>query len=175
MNFTAIDFETANYSRASACALGITVVRDYEIVESKAWLICPPKLYFRPDFIDIHGITPDDVRNKPKWNELWPEISKYISGQMLVAHNAPFDISVMKAMLDEYGISHPSYSHFCSCKLSRRVWPALSNHRLNTVSEHLSIALKHHDAYDDAAACAQIILHAGRRLNVSSVQELIAI
>ena len=175
MNFTAIDFETANYDRASACALGIVVVRAGNIVDSKSWLIRPPKLYFRPDFIAIHGITPEDVRDKSGWDGLWPEISTYISGQTIVAHNAPFDISVLRGMLDEYGIKHPTYDYFCSCVLARKIWPNLQNHKLNTVSDFLGIALKHHDALSDAQACAQIVIEASIEARILNLENLIKV
>ena len=168
MNFVAIDFETANYQRSSACALGIVVVQGSQIVDSNLWLIKPKNLYFRPDFIDIHGITPDDVRDKPEWNELWPEISRYISGQTLFAHNAAFDISVLRSLLDECGISHPQFEHHCTVKLARKAWPHLPNHKLNTVSDFLGISLDHHEALSDALACAHIALHANKLLKVSS-------
>ena len=168
MNFVAIDFETANYSRSSACALGVVVVSEGKIVDRASWLIRPQKLYFRPDFIELHGITPADVRDKPAWDELWPEINEYLCGQTLVAHNASFDIGVLRSLFDEYSLDHPELRYHCTLQLSRRAWPQLPNHKLNTVSDFLGVSLQHHDALEDAMACAHIALHASRKLKVSS-------
>jgi DNA polymerase III subunit epsilon len=64
MDFVALDFETANENRDSACALGLVVVENNEIVKKDYWLIRPKELYFNPFNISIHGITPDDVKDK---------------------------------------------------------------------------------------------------------------
>ena len=53
--FTAIDFETANYSRDSACAVGVVVVTRRRIVERKRILIRPPSREFT--FTWLHGLT----------------------------------------------------------------------------------------------------------------------
>jgi DNA polymerase III subunit epsilon len=55
--FIAMDFETANYNRNSACSIGIAVIEDLEIIETKHWFIRPPELYFHPFNISIHGIA----------------------------------------------------------------------------------------------------------------------
>ena len=40
-DFIAIDFETANEQRDSACQIGITTVKNNQIHEVKSWLINP--------------------------------------------------------------------------------------------------------------------------------------
>lgn len=55
MNFIAIDFETANEKRDSACSIGLTVVKNNQIIEQKYYLIKPNELRFAPINISIHG------------------------------------------------------------------------------------------------------------------------
>lgn len=117
MNFTAIDFETANGKRNSACALGLVRVENGKIVFSKEWLISPPEMYFHPINVSIHGITEDDVKNEPNFNYIWKKIEAYIENQMVIAHNASFDLSVLRACLDTYGIRNPNAEYLCTCKL----------------------------------------------------------
>ena len=75
MNFVALDFETATHERNSACELGICVVENSEIVETKTWLIKPPSFpYFNPHNINIHGIYPKDLAQAPTFDEIWYEI-----------------------------------------------------------------------------------------------------
>ena len=54
MNFTAIDFETANPTSASACSVALVEVRDGVVVAEKHWLI-NPETWFSHFFISIHG------------------------------------------------------------------------------------------------------------------------
>ena len=159
----AIDFETANYPRESAIALGLSVIQDGRVTETRSWLFRPPgsRIYIRPDFIDIHGITPAMLKDKPDFSGVWNEISDYFKNtNKLIAHNAGFDRSVLFAVADHYGIQLPSYEWQCTVNMSRVMWPGLYNHKLPTVCDHLGIQLKHHDPASDAEACAKIYLHA---------------
>ena len=73
-DFTAIDFETANKSRDSACQLAAVRVRSGVIVHEAMWMIRPQPLRFSPGNIRVHGITPNDVKNELEFGEIWNEI-----------------------------------------------------------------------------------------------------
>lgn len=162
MRVTAIDFETAYYKSTSAIALGVTVMRDNAVVETRSWLFRPPgRIYIRPDFTDIHGIRPEDLVDKPNFRGVWPEMEDYFrDSDTLVAHNARFDRAVLNSVAAHYGILLPSFGWLCTVNLSRQFWPDLPNHKLPTVCGHLGIPLKHHDPASDAEACARIYLSA---------------
>ena len=158
LDFVAIDFETANQSRDSACAVGIAVARDGRIVEERSFLIRPPSDWFM--FSHIHGLGWDDVRNAPTFGELWPVLRGYLSGvDFLVAHNAGFDRGVLGACCESYGLDFPQTPFECTVRLARAQW-RLRPTRLPDVCRHLDIPLRHHDAGSDARACAQIVLAA---------------
>lgn len=173
-DFVAIDFETANGDRSSACALGVVVVKNLEIVEKKSWLIRPKELYFDPWNIAIHGIDEEDIINEPEFNELWDTFRNYLEGNIIVAHNASFDISVLRHVLDKYDIPYPSFSYLCTMNIARKTWPGLINYRLDTVAEYLDIKFNHHNPREDAVACAKIIQNSVYCFNAKSLDELIA-
>ena len=82
-NFVAIDFETAAFSRASACAIGMVHVQDQQIVEEKTLLIRPPSSEFR--FTHIHGLTWNHVRNEPTFVQQWNIIEAMLAtGKCLI-------------------------------------------------------------------------------------------
>jgi DNA polymerase-3 subunit epsilon len=172
MNFTAIDFETANGQRNSACSLGLVRVENGVIVESKDWLISPPEMYFHPMNVSIHGITEEDVRNKPSFNYIWEEIENYLQGEMVIAHNASFDVSVLRACLETYGIRFPDFDYMCTVQISRNIWPNMPNHKLNTMAHMFNIPLRHHDALEDTLACAKIAIKACQVMSVNSLTDL---
>ncbi len=173
MNFTVIDFETANSHRSSVCALGLTVVRNGNIVEKKAWLVRPKINRFNGMNIGIHGIRPEDVEFEPEFDELYHKtIKDYLVGELVVAHNASFDMSVLRHVLDAYNIEYPSFDYVCTVKLAQKHWPHLPNHKLNTVSEYLGFSFKHHDALDDTLACANILTTIGLERNEKCVKEV---
>lgn len=91
MDFVAIDFETANHNRSSACSIGIAVVKNNAIVDAKAFFIRPIPNYYAPINKQIHGISEKDTDSAPTFSELWnEELKHYLVGRDIVAHNAPF-------------------------------------------------------------------------------------
>lgn len=172
MNWVAIDFETANAKHSSACALGIAVVEDGRIIKRASWLIRPRDLYFNYYNTYIHGITKEDVKDKPQFSELWNDFKPFLEGKTVIAHNAGFDIGVLRQLLDESGIPYPELHYFCTRVLAKKVWPTLNSYRLNMISAHLGISLKHHDAEEDAVACAEISLRCCDEMGVSRLEDL---
>jgi len=158
--FAAIDFETANYGRNSACAVGITIVDDNRIIESITELIRPPSSWFQ--FTYIHGLTWEDVCDAPTFDEVWLDLSHQLSDiDFFAAHNAPFDQGVLTACCQHYGLSAPSKRFVCTVGLAREQWSIYPT-KLPNVCDTLDIDLNHHDAGSDAEACARIVIAANK-------------
>lgn len=173
MNFVAIDFETANHYANSACSVGLVRVENLKVTETYYGLIKPPQMVFNPMNIQIHGIRPRDVENEPQFDALWEtKILPFMRGLPLVAHNASFDMGVLRALISHYDLYQPSIRYACTVTGARKTYNGLQNHRLNTVSEHLGIALNHHQALDDARACAEIMIDIFEKSGCTSFDEL---
>ncbi len=172
MDFTAIDFETATERSNSACSVAVVEVRDGKIAQSYSTLIRPPRLEFSPFNIGIHGITPEMVEHERGFAGIWPELRPFLENRIVLAHNAPFDMGVLKSSLLANHIAPPSFLQCCTVRISRKAWPNLPNHKLNTVSEFLHVDFRHHDALEDARACAAIPLAAAKLVGADSVEEL---
>jgi DNA polymerase-3 subunit epsilon len=155
--FIAIDFETAYYAPESAISVGLVKYRDYEPVDSWYSLIRPPKLYVRPDFTDIHGLTVEDVRDEPDFKHIWNDVKNFIGDTPLVAHNASFDMKVLNSVLAHYEIPAPDLRYFCSLQLSRHVFPKLQSHALTALAAEHNIVYEAHNALADADTCARIV------------------
>lgn len=158
MDVIAIDFETANNHASSACQLAAVVVRDSQIVSEHNWLIRPPRMFFSPRNIEIHGIRPEAVREAPTMEQVWCELSTLVDGQVLIAHNARFDIGVLVASLDAFDVACPALQFTCTRTLARAAWPGRSGYGLKPLGAWLGIQFKHHDALEDARCCAHIAL-----------------
>lgn len=173
MNYVTIDFETANGESNSACSVAIVVIQNGRMVDSYSTLIKPPKMYFEPGNIEIHHITPEMVENAPTFDKVWPEMFKYLRNQVVLAHNANFDMKVLRESLSYYKIPFPIFSQLCTVQLARKVWPNLPNHKLNTMGDFFRIKFTHHDALDDAKVCAKIPLVAAKTLGVDNMMDLL--
>ena len=173
ISFTAIDFETANNYMNSACSVAVVRVQDGIIVDCMQQLIKPYKMLFTPLHIGIHGIRPQDVRDMPDFSAFWPTLKPWLEGSTVVAHNASFDISVLKALTSTYGLARAQFEYYCSCQIARAVWPELGSHSLAVVAQHIAFPFKHHDALEDARACAMVVLRAAEQSAAASMPELI--
>lgn len=158
MNYIALDFETANASRGSVCSIGLVEMQGGEIVREYYSLINPHDR-FDPYCIAVHGITEAMVWDAPDFAQVWQEISGWLAGHTLVAHNAAFDMSVLAACLDIHQLEYPSCTYVCSYLLSRKIWPGLPGYKLNQMASfHGLSSFRHHDALEDARIAGLLLL-----------------
>ena len=171
INFVSLDFETANRYRTSACSIGLVKVKDGKVVDSFYSLINPEE-HFMDFNTFIHGITNEDVVFSPLYSELIEDILTFIEDLPVVAHNAPFDMSIIKACNEKYHIQTCKMDYFDSCSLARRLMNS-TNYKLNTLADMIGFEFTHHNALEDAMAAAQVILHLCSTHTVRSIPELI--
>lgn len=174
LDFTAIDFETANSSNASACAVGLARVRDGRIVARAGWLIQPP--FPHDAFFElntrIHGIRAEDVIGAKSWSEQLGDMAAFAGSDVLVAHNAGFDMAVIRRACEATGDEHLPYDYVCSLQIARKTFD-LESYRLPSVAAESGFAdFAHHDATADALACAHIMIEAARRVGAHDIATL---
>ena len=174
LNFTAIDFETANSSSASACSVGLVKVRDGKVVDKVGWLIQPPAGHdaFLEWNTKIHGIRASDVVGAATWAAQLPDLVAFADGDHLVAHNAGFDLGVIKTSTTVSGLVVPDFQYVCSLQVARATYH-LDSYRLPVVAMAAGFEdFSHHDALADAEACAAIMIHAAARHEVETLEQL---
>ncbi len=155
--FVVFDVETPNRQNNRMSAIGITVIEDGTIVDEFYSLVNPeqPFDYFN---VQLTGISEETVWNSPTFGELWERIEPLMSAGMLVAHNAVFDMGVLKKCLADYGIQWKSNAlYMCTVQMGKRILPGMS-HKLNVLCDYYGISLDHHQAASDSRACAEIFL-----------------
>ncbi len=158
MEYVAIDFETANEYRESACAVGLAKFKNGEVVDTYYTLLKPPAPY---DFFNllnvfIHGIEAKDVASERTLGQAWPDLERFIAGLPLVAHNAGFDLSVIRRQLDHEGVEFSPIDFTCTMILSKYLLdlPIL---KLPYVVDSLGLEMgSHHNALDDAVGAGRI-------------------
>jgi DNA polymerase III subunit epsilon len=157
-SFAAIDFETADIGRDSACCVGLVLVKGGEVVRREKRLIRPPRQHFC--FTAVHGLRWEDVAREPSFGDVWVSLRPLLEGvEFLAAHNAAFDRGVLRVCCRAAGIKPPRVPFKCSMKMARQTW-RIRPTRLPDVCARLQIPLSHHDALSDAEACARIVLAA---------------
>lgn len=146
-SFIAFDIETATSKRNSICQIGYSRVIDLQIAESKSFLVKPPDNEYSAFNSCLHGITSLETRDAATFPEVWSQIESEFKRNILVAHNAAFDSTVLIETLEYYNINIPQLEFVCSYQLT--------NLNLKALCESLNIILEdHHNALADAKACA---------------------
>ncbi len=176
LDFVAIDFETANGSPASPCAVGLERVRNGQIQESLSKRFQPPfpHNWFHEGNIRVHGIRPEDVSDAPNWEDVLPDLLLFTEGLPFIAHNASFDMGVLRAAASEVNFDLPDLSYGCSLLMARKSYN-LESYRLNAVAYAIGHEeFNHHDALADADACARIVIHMANRHDADSLAELLS-
>lgn len=155
-DFVAIDFETANNSRVSACALGLVFVKNNTIVHTDKFFIQPPSTEkFLSSHSRIHGIYKEDVEFAFTFQELWNlELSKYFNDNLIIFHNASMDLSILRNLFEHYKVDNFNIDYLDTMKLAE---VTKNPKKLTELAELFSIEIEnHHDPESDAKTCAHI-------------------
>jgi len=159
MTFTAIDFETA--INHHICAVGIVTVKNGEIIDEYHTLIQPPNNEYNWHTIQVHGITPKDTINAPKFDKVYPEIKKRLLGKTVVAHNESFDRNVLTKTMKDFNLDYAELKIPERWECTMRICRASDKYpsgKLNECCAVDNINLNHHEALSDARACAMLYL-----------------
>jgi DNA polymerase-3 subunit epsilon len=158
--FIALDLETTGRYPLDAeiCEMAAVKWRGGQIVDSYQTLI-KPSFPMSKEVIAIHNITDEMVVDAPLLSEKISEFHQFISGGVLIAHHAPFDMGFLSWEFERARLLLPERPVVCTSLLSRVVVTDVPNHRLSTLAKHFEVdAGAAHRALDDAKACLGVAL-----------------
>jgi DNA polymerase-3 subunit epsilon len=152
--------------RSSPIQIGVVRDVDGQVGRTNTSPVLPPpgSRTFERGAQRIHGLTPDYIAGAPEWPAILARLTRIATGPdgallPLVAHNASFEKSVIIKTSEATRMPAPSFEFFDTLKYARQELPDAPNHRLNTLVDHLELgAFQHHDAGEDAAMTARLLL-----------------
>ena len=162
MKLTGLDFETANYQRGSICSAGCAVLEDGVVTEKREWLVRPHKSldYVTGACYNVHGISYYDLREAPEFPEIWPVLGCMLNtAELVVVHNARLNLGHLWAVLELYHLPAIRFPYVCSLAVSREKHPEMRSHSLSAIASIFDHKFQHHDALEDAIACATILFN----------------
>lgn len=140
VTFVVFDTETTGFSPTMdrIVEVGAVKFRNGEVIEEKSWLVNPERdiPYWATK---VNGITDDMVKGKPTFKEIYPDFQKFIEGSALMAHNAKFDISFVKAEIKRAGYELPPNKVIDSLSLFRKWYPKATSHSVEAVAKHAEV------------------------------------
>lgn len=108
----------------------------------------------------VHGITDAMVADAPPVGPVLREFSRFAAGDVLLAHNAPFDMGLLHAAQGESGVRFDN-PVLDTVLLSAMVWGHSADHSLDALAERLGVPIppeQRHTAMGDAQAAAACFL-----------------
>lgn len=172
MDFVTLDFETASSATNSPCEIGLTFVRNGIVQGTYSKLIRPPGNRYDYWNTKVHGIKPEETQLQPSFGDVWPELLPLLDGQFIIAHNAAFDLSVLRSTLSFYNKDVPPLLYACSVQISRKVWVGLQKYNLKSLCDRHGIPLNHHRAEADSLATAQLCIKAFEEAEIQSPNDI---
>ena len=160
------DLETTGLSAATEriIEIGAVKVENGEILESFDLFVDPEKT-ITPEITRLTSITNEMVAGAPKETEALEQFFRFCDGcDILVAHNADFDMGFLRAAIRRCGREEDPVQ-IDTLVMARAMYPELKKHKLDTIAERLGVTQKHHHrADDDARVLAEIFLKMVQKL-----------
>jgi DNA polymerase III epsilon subunit family exonuclease len=141
VTFVVFDTETTGFSAQQdrIVEIGAVKIRNGEIIEEREWLINPGRPIPRRATL-VHGITGQMVSRKPSFAEVYPEFVEFAGNAVLVAHNARFDVDMVRAEVERNGLIQMPNVVIDSLKLFRRWYPAAGSYKLSPLAKYVGIS-----------------------------------
>lgn len=160
MEFIAIDVETSNSDMASICQIGVAKYKNGILIDEWETLINPEDYYDEIN-INIHGIDDSKTRNSPKFPHIFDKLKLLLESSITISHTHFDRVSIIKA-IQKYSLPQLETTWIDSAKIARRTWPECSQkgYGLASVCNLIGYKFNHHNALEDAKACANIVLSA---------------
>ena len=157
VNYVAIDFETASTEKDSACSVGLVRMDEDGNAVSRYYSLIRPRVpKFDPFCFQIHHLDPLDVLSAPTIADIWEDMKAFIGPLPLVAHNAQFDISVLRGSLESWGIEPVHNDYYCTLSLARKLWKGRPSYNLTSLASAFGWEYEAHNALADSEICGRL-------------------
>ena len=173
-NVTVFDFETTGLSPSSGDR--ITEIGAVKLCGNKLCgffqTLVNPERNIPEKIVAITGITEEMVADKPVISQVLPAFLDFIQDDLLVAHNAKFDLSFLQYELKHYGFSR-NFDHFCTLLTARKEVKSSANFKLSTLKNHFNLKPLGvmHRAMSDAYVTAQLYLKLTKNWGTDSMNQ----
>lgn len=166
--FVAFDTETTGTDTSKDKIVEISAVKIVDGTVVETWTsLCNPGIHIPEVTTAIHGITDDDVKDKPSFLEILPDFYKFTRGAAMVGHNVEFDYKMLMSNGRDSGYVFDN--ELCDTYAMARKYLVgkTRNFKLISVSEALGITLTNaHRALFDSLATAKCFIKMARFVTV---------
>ena len=175
--FICFDIETTGLSPKTEkiTEIGAVKITNGQFVDRFSTFV-NPEMPIPAKIVELTGITDAMVKDAPSQSEAVKAFLDFCGDSVLVAHNAPFDVSFIRAACNNMGVEY-NYTSLDTVAISRAILPDIKNCKLDTVAKYLRLPdFNHHRAVDDAEILSKIFISLCDRLkddyNIFDVKDI---
>ena len=174
--YVAFDLETTGLSSRTdrIIEIGAVIMKNGKELDRFQTFVNPERPLDRK-IVELTGITDSILSGAPKIEDVLPKFLDFVGDRVLVAHNSDFDTGFIRAECGRQGLPY-TFTAADTLILAQNLMPQLSKHKLDVVSNALSLPeFNHHRAADDAAVCGMIMARFLTMLEEMGIHSLQAI
>lgn len=158
MKYIAFDLETTGFLPGveQITEIGAVKFENGKPISRFATLVNPQKP-IPAEVVKVTGITDDMVKDSPLIEDLLPQFAEFCGDDIIVAHNAAFDVQFLTADIKKYESEAPKGIILDTLSMAKKIIPGLANYKLGTLVQHFEIiSTDFHRAEEDASYCGQV-------------------
>lgn len=173
--FVVVDVETTGLDPAEdrVCEVGaIRLVSGKE--EGRFHALIQPNHAMSEGARGKHGISDEMLKDAPPFEEIAPDLRKFLSGSVLVAQNAEFDVSFLNAEFKRAGMTKMALPALDTILLARKVKPGLSTYNLDNLAYHFKVRFsERHRSIGDCEVTGNIFWQCVQALRPRTMDDLL--
>jgi CBS domain-containing protein len=132
-----------------------------------------PQIPVPPLSTSVHSIDDEKVRNEPVFAKVWPAVSDYIGGSVMIGHSIGYDLAILTSEADRAGISFSRPRTLDVRLLAQIVQPSLAGYSLDNLAAWLGVKVgDRHSALGDALTAARIFVALVPKLREGNIRTL---
>lgn len=159
-DYIALDFETTGLCPEKAQIIQVAAIKYRNFVKVDQFTtFVNPKVKIPAKITSLTGITDKLVIDAPVIEEILPSLLKFLHNDIILAHNASFDLKFLVSNLYRYRMPIPCITAVDTLKMSRKYIKDVDNYKLSTLKEHLNIQASSHLADEDCYVCSEVYRH----------------
>ncbi len=171
-----LDTETTSLDPRIARVLEVGAVRltSGRLSESDNFrTLVNPQIPIPPVSTSVHGIDDEKVRSAPRFADIWPAISDYVGGSIVIGHSIGYDLAILAKETERAGIEFSRPRTLDVRLLAQIVEPSLAGYSLDSLAAWLGVkADNRHSALGDALSAARIFLALVPKLREGNIRTL---
>ena len=155
-----VDIETTGLDHVRGRVIEVAAIRvEAGVVVQTFQSLIDPKVELPYYITNLTGITTDDLKGAPTFDQVADGLREVLDGAIFIAHNAQFDYAFLRQEFARLDVPF-LHKQLCTVKLSRALYPNEKGHKLqDLIQRHGFTFTARHRAYDDAAILRQFIVH----------------